>query len=120
MSDPDPLAPAVVEQNISELSTELSRVTSELYKATREAAQARHDHRVARARAYLAADGTVAERDAHAELASADQMLTRELAEAVERSLIENGRNVRAQLEGMRSLNTNLRPAVTHASGVGG
>lgn len=119
MTDPDPLAPAVVEQNISELSTELSRVTSELYKATRDAARARHDHRVARARAYLAAEGTVAEREAHAELASAEKMLARELAEAVERALVENGRNARSQLEGMRSLNTNLRPAVAHASGVG-
>lgn len=120
MSSPDPLAPATVEQNISELSTELSRVTAQLYKATRDAAQARHDHRVARARAYLASEGTVAEREAHADVDTADQMLARELADAVERSLIENGRNVRAQLEGMRSLNTNMREAVTTASGRGG
>jgi hypothetical protein len=119
VADVDPLAPSVVEQNISELSAELSRVTAELYKATRDAAQARHDHRVARAKAYLAAEGTVAEREAHAELAAADEMLTRELAEATEKALIENGRNVRAQLEGMRSLNANTRDAVAHATGVG-
>lgn len=120
MSDVDPLAQSTVEQNLSELGAELRKITADQYKATRHAAQCRYAHRVARARAYLASEGTVAEREAHAEVACAEQMRERELAEAVERSLAEAGRNVRAQLEGQRSLLVGIRAAIDYSSGRGG
>src|SRR5262245_21162293 len=109
MDSPDPLSQHVIEQNILDLSGELSQSTSDLYSATRRAATSRHAYRVAYARALLDATGTVAEREARATLASSDQLLDRELANAVEDQLKVACANLRAQLEGMRSLNTNIR-----------
>lgn len=116
---PDPISQSVVEQNILELAQELSQATSDLYSAARRAAGARHTYRVAHARAFLASDGTEKAREAAATVASSDQLLDRELANAVEDQLKVACANLRAQLEGMRSLNSNLRSAITHASGVG-
>jgi hypothetical protein len=122
MRSPDPLSQHDVERNIVELSGELSQATSDLYSATRKAAVARHAYayRVAHARAFLDAEGTEKARDAAATIASSDQLLDRELSGAVEDQLKIACSNLRAQLEGMRSLNTNLRSAVTHSPGVGG
>lgn len=120
MDSPDPLAQATVERNISELSSELGEITTKLYAAAREAAVARHAYRVAFARALLKAEGTVADKEAIATVESSSHLLERELAVAVEDSLKESGRNVRAQLEGQRSLCANLRGAITYASGQGG
>lgn len=119
-ASPDPLSQAVVEQNIAELSAELSQATSDLYSASRRAATARHAYRVAHARAFLDAEGTEKARDAQATIASSDQLLDRELATAVEDQLKIACANLRAQLSGMQSLSSNLRAAVVHAAGVGG
>lgn len=120
MRSPDPLSQHDVERNIVELSGELSQATSDLYSATRKAAVARHAYRVAHARAFLDAEGTEKARDAAATIASSDQLLDRELSGAVEDQLKIACANLRAQLEGMRSLNTNLRQAVVSSPGVGG
>lgn len=119
-TSPDPLSQSIVEQNIVELSGELAQATSDLYSASRRAATARHAYRVAHARAFLDATGTEKARDAQATIASSDQLLDRELACAVEDQLKIACSNLRSQLEGMRSLNTNIRAAVVHSSGVGG
>lgn len=119
MRSPEPLSQHDVERNLVELSAELSQATSDLYSATRKAAVARHAYRVAHARAFLDATGTEKARDATATIASSDQLLDRELACAVEDQLKVACSNLRAQLEGMRSLNTNLREAVVHATGRG-
>lgn len=120
MGDLDPLSQARVEKNISELGSELSKITAELYDASRNAAQARHEYRVAYARAYLDASGPIPQREAQAILTSEDALLHREVLCALEESLKEAGRNVRAQLEGQRSLAANIRGAITYASGEGG
>lgn len=119
MRNPDPLSQHDVERNLVELSSELSQATSDLYSASRKAAVARHAYRVAHARAFLDATGTEKARDAAATIASSDRLLDRELACAVEDQLKVACSNLRAQLEGMRSLNTNLREAVVHATGRG-
>jgi hypothetical protein len=119
MRSPDPLSQSVVEQNIADLSGELSQATSDLYSATRRAATARHAYRVAHARALLDATGTEKARDAAATLAASDQLLDRELAGAVEDQLKIACANLRAQLSGMQSLASNLRGAIMHSSGVG-
>lgn len=121
MRNPDPLSQAVVEANIQDLCAELSEVTSRLYDAAQRAANARHAYRVAYARGILGAPkgATIPEREASAQLVSANELHERELACAVEDQLKVACSNLRAQLEGMRSLNTNLREAVVHATGRG-
>lgn len=119
MRSPSPLSLAVVEQNLAELSQELSQATSDLYGASRRAATARHAYRVAHAKAFLAAKGTEKARDSQATLDAADQLHARELECAVEDSLKVACSNLRSQLSGMQSLASGLRSAVVHASGVG-
>lgn len=118
-SSPDPLSQLEVEGRIAALCRDLNQVTIDLHDAAQAAAQARYEYRVAHARAVIHASGTVAEREAKATLEVSDLLQRRELAEAVERSKSEAGRNVRAQLEGMRSLLVGMRAAVSHASGIG-
>lgn len=120
MRSPDPISQSVVERNIIDLAAELGQLTSDLYSAARKAAVARHAYRVAHARALLEAEGTVAEREARATVAASDQLLDRELACAVEDQLKIAASNLRAQLEGNRSLAANLRYAIDHSSGRGG
>lgn len=119
MRSPSPLSLDVVEQNLAELSAELSQASSDLYGASRRAATARHAYRVAHARAFLAAKGTEKARDAQATLDAADELHARELECAVEDSLKVSCSNLRAQLSGMQSLANGLRAAVVHATGVG-
>ena len=53
-----------------------------LHDAERKAAQKRHDFTVARAKAFLAADGSVQAREAQATIDTADARLSADLAEA--------------------------------------
>lgn len=121
MRSPDPLSQHVVEQNIRDLCAELSDVTAKLYDAAQRAANARHAYRVAYARGILGAPkgATIPEREASAQLVSADELHERELACAVEDSLKVAGANLRAQLEGNRSLAANIREAIVHSTGRG-
>lgn len=121
MRNPDPLSQHVVEQNILELAGELSDVTSRLYDAAQRAANARHAYRVAYAKGILGAPkgATVPEREASAQLVSADELLEREVATALEDSLKVAASNLRAQLGGMQSLGANIRAAIDHSAGRG-
>lgn len=107
-----------VEQTIHELGEELNKITADLYEAAQRAANARHAYRVAHARAYLNAEGPIQQREARATLVAEGYLQERETANAAEDSLKEAGRNLRAQLEGQRTIAANMRQAIEH-TGVG-
>lgn len=112
----DVLSQAEVEQELMRLSAMAEKALQELAKRARAAAEAEVKHKVARAKALLAAEGTVAEREARADVETEALFLERKMAEALLLSAQEAGRTYRAQLEAIRSVNANLRPLVSERS----
>lgn len=108
-----------VEADIIRLSGLAEKVTTALAKRAAESARKDAAYRSAHAHAILKSTGTVAEREAQAALATEDEYLERKLAEASLDAAKEAGRNYRAQLDALRSINANLRGAIAHAEGVG-
>ena len=108
-----PLTQVEVEQEIQRLSALTEKVTHELSQRAQAAAKARTGYKVAYAKAFLVAEGTGPVRDATATIATAELLEAREHAEALEKAAQEAGRNYRAQLDSLRSINANLRPLVT-------
>jgi hypothetical protein len=109
----EPITQAEIEAEILRLSGMAEKVTHELRKRGEAAAEAEALYRREYAQAYLASEGTVGERDAQATLAVQDVYLERKRAEAILDAAKEAGRNYRAQLDALRSINANLRPLVT-------
>lgn len=124
MSDLDPMAQAEVEREIRALSQRLTQVTEEVASASVEAATADATYDLAKAHALLAQQsrgGTVPEKQARALVAVEAQFMEAKTTEAVAKSLYEAGRNIRAQLDALRSINANVRDHVMHgATGRGG
>lgn len=118
--DIDPMSQHDIEDTIASLMRAAQRVTIEVGERSRAAADADADYKIAHAKALLEAEGTVAEREARALLACADEYRERRTAEALLLSAQEAGRNVRARLEASRSLAANIREAVANPTGVGG
>lgn len=112
----DVLSQAEVEQELMRLSAMAEKALQELAKRARAAAEAEVKHKVARAQALLRAEGTVAEREARADVETEQLFLERKMAEALLLSAQEAGRTYRAQLEAIRSVNANLRPLVSERS----
>lgn len=108
----DVLSQAEVEQELMRLSAMAEKALQELAKRARAAAEAEVKHKVARAQALLRAEGTVAEREARADVETEQLFLERKMAEALLLSAQEAGRTYRAQLEAIRSVNANLRGLV--------
>lgn len=109
----NPLAQVDVESEIMRLGGLCEKATHEVAKRARAAAEADADFKVANAKAFLRADGPVAVREATALVECEDQYRARKNAEAVLLAAQEAGRNYRAQLDALRSINANLRPLVT-------
>lgn len=109
-----------VEAEILRLSNLAERVTTTLAKRAVESAERDAKYRAAHARAVLRSSGTVAEREAQAAVDTEVEYLDRKLSEAKLDAAKEAGRNYRAQLDALRSINANLRGAILHAEGVGG
>lgn len=109
-----------VEAEILRLSNLAEKVTTLLAKRATESAEKDAAYRNAHARAVLKSSGTVAEREAQAAIDTEVEYLDRKLAEAKLDAAKEAGRNYRAQLDALRSINANLRGAITHAEGYGG
>lgn len=116
----DPRSPARAESEIWRLSAELEVQTSRLTEATQRWADREYLYKIAWANAYLRASGTVAEREARATLAVASELRDRGTAEAAMKAAQEAGRNLRAQLDALRSINVNLRAAIDWSRGEGG
>jgi hypothetical protein len=107
------LAQADVENEIMRLSGLAEKVTLEMAKRAQASAEADADYKVAHAKAFLAADGSVAVREAIAAVETETLYRDRKIAEAKLLSAQEAGRNYRAQLDSLRSVNSNLRALVT-------
>lgn len=121
--DPDPLAQVEVEREIMRLSRVLTEITEDVAEAATEQARTEVAFKVAHARAILAArdeSGTVQVKEAMAHDACASEFEAMKMAEAVYKACQESGRNVRSQLDALRSINANVRAAVTWAHGEGG
>ena len=114
-----PITQHEVESEILRLSRLAEKVTTELAMRAMDAAEARTAQKVAHAKAYLVAEGTGPTREATAVAETERLLLAREIAEAKERAAQEAGRNYRAQLDSLRSINSNLKFAIANASGVG-
>jgi hypothetical protein len=106
------LAQAEVEEEMTRLSALCEKVTHEITRRGVAAAEADAAYRLAYAEAYMTVEGTVGERDAQAVVATQAQYRDRRIAEARLEGAKEAGRNYRAQLETLRSINANLRPLV--------
>lgn len=107
------ISQAEVEGEIMRLSNLAEKVTLEMAKRAVAAAEADAAYKVAHAQAYLQADGSIPERDAIADIATRASYRDRRIAEARLDSCKEAGRNTRAQLDSLRSVNSNLRALVT-------
>lgn len=114
-----PVSQVHIESEILRLSRRAEQVTHQLARAAQEAAEADVAYKVAHAKAYLRAEGPQRIRDAAATVETEDLYRTRRNAEAVLLAAQEAGRNVRAQLDSLRSVNSNLRAAISNASGIG-
>lgn len=103
-----------VESELVRLSQLAEKVTFEISERAREAAVADAEYKRVYAAAYLMTQGkTVGEREAQCSVETADEYMRRRIAEARLLAAQEAGRNYRAQLEALRSINANLRSHVT-------
>ncbi len=100
-----------VERDIVRLCELCDLVVTEIKNRAITAAETDAEYRKVHAQAVLQADGTIPERDAKAALASADEYRDRRIAEALLLAAQEAGRNYRAQLDALRSINANVRLA---------
>lgn len=86
------------------LSDLLDRGLTALREAARDYAQAENDYRRVRAGALLGATGTVAEREAVADLEAAEFRQQRDLADGMRTAALEAVRSRRQQLSALQSL----------------
>lgn len=106
------LTPVAVERELSRLIAAAEDNARELADRAHDAGQAEHAYKVAYAKALLRADGAVAVREAQALLTAQDEHLARKIAEARLLAAQEAGRMIRASLDALRSINTNVRLAI--------
>ncbi len=103
-----------LEQEILRLSALAEKVTTEIARRAVAAAQADSDYKKAHASAFLMAQGkTVGDRESQAALESADEFTQKRITEAHLLGAQEAGRNYRAQLDALRSINANFRALVS-------
>lgn len=122
MSDLDPLSQIQVEDEIRRLSNELTKATSFNAQAAERAAQADVDYKLARARALIdlrGKGGTVPEKEATVLASVATQFENAKLAEAIYEASKEKGRNLRTQLDALRTIAANIRAAIDYTQGRG-
>lgn len=115
----DPMSQARVEDEIRRLSRQLTAVTEEVAHAGTQAATTDVDYKLAYARKMLelrGETGTVAVKDAMALDACASQYEAMRIAEAVYKALQEKGRNLRSQLDALRTIAANVRSVVSHST----
>lgn len=117
----DPLSQAQVEAEIRRISGLLEQHTIEHAEACEVAAEEDAKYDLAYAKALLAQprvfEGekvTVAEREARALLAVEDLVLASKTTDAIYRASQERGRNLRAQLDALRTIAANVRDVVAH------
>lgn len=111
MSDPTPQVD--IEAEILRLSARAEDITQALARRAREAATADVAYKIAHAKALLLAEGPQYIRDADATVQTDVEYGEKRGTEALLMSAQEAGRNVRAQLDALRSINANHRALVS-------
>lgn len=109
----DPIPQVQIESEIMRLSALAERVTQKLAERARRAAETDVAYKVAHAKALLLADGPQYVRDAEATVKTETEYREKRAAEALLLAAQEAGRNYRAQLDSLRSINANHRALVT-------
>jgi hypothetical protein len=109
----DPVPQVHIESEIMRLSQLAEQVTQKLAERARNAAEADVAYKVAHAKALLLADGPQYVRDAEATVQAAGEFREKRATEALLLAAQEAGRNYRAQLDALRSINANHRALVT-------
>ena len=102
-----------VESEIVRLSSLAEKVTTAMARRAVDAAEADAAYKCAFAKALLQTEGTVAEREAQATVATQNEYREYRITDARFKAAQEAGRNYRAQLDALRSINANLRALVT-------
>lgn len=123
MSDLNPLSMHQVEAEILRLSRLLTRVTEDVAHKAEIAAETDTAYDLAYARAMVEMSGrrdSVTELKAEALVACAEEYEQARLAQAVYEGAREQGRNLRTQLEALRTIAANIRQAVAYTEGRGG
>jgi hypothetical protein len=121
--DLNPLSQLEVESEIRRLSDALTELTVAQAAHAHESAQADVDLKLRQARSLIGKigdKGTVGEKDAKVLDECADLFERAKLAEAILKADHEAGRNLRAQLDALRTIAANIRDQVHHATGRGG
>lgn len=107
------VTPVAVENEIMRLCARLDALTEELATKARAAGLTDARYKAEHAKEFLAARGkTVAEREVMATVGTITENEARKIAEAELLAVQEAGRNIRAQLDALRSVNANVRNAV--------
>ena len=123
MSDLEPLSQQQVEDEISRLSGQLTTNTVDNREAAMQAAKADVAYKLAMARGWIRErghKGTVAEKEADILLSCEREFEDHKLTEAVYKATQEKGRNLRAQLDALRTVNANIRASIDYSHGRGG
>lgn len=112
------LTPIAVEREMLRLVDLLTEATNKILTRSREAAVADADYKVANAKAILLARAgerkmTVDEVEATAVIATQNEYRNKVVTAGVLDSAREAARNIRAQMDALRSVNSNLRVLVT-------
>jgi hypothetical protein len=125
--DVDPRSLDQVEAEILRLSGEMNRATTDLIEFSRDWAEKKSAYDYQRAKAFLEVRSqlkgdkpTIPQIEAHVELVTTDAHYQVLNAEAVMKAAQEAGRNLRSQLDALRSINANARAASTLVRGEGG
>jgi len=90
--------------DVRRISDLIDDALRDLRDASRAYADAEHAYRQAKARAWLAAKGTVPERESMVELRCGDLRYARDLADGSRSAAVESVRSRRAQLSALQSL----------------
>lgn len=107
-----PLSQVEIEEKILEDIDRLEEETEAFERLGIEAAEAEVAFKVGQAGAYLRASGSIKEREAHATFLTEELALAYKIAEARAKYGKELLSTIRAELDGHRSLNANVRPQV--------
>lgn len=100
----DVITPAQLNQDMLELSRLLDQHHDELVRAAHEYSEREDLYRLAKATAFLAATGTVADRQAHADKATSSERRAAHLAEQLMKAAFARVRSTQAQLSARQSV----------------
>lgn len=114
------MIPSEIEAEMLRLARLMEHHTKEMAKRAQNAAECDAAYKAARAKCFLKASGSVAVRDAQADVECEVLYRDRKIAEALMTSAVEAGRNYRLQVEMLRSLLAQQRFELANASGTGG